>query len=105
DRPRIAHFHGACLFVNFQNFDISVALAFASIYDCSLAGSGGLAAIGAFMRARLLPKMVVIPVSVILGGGGLLNSGSGGGGGGLMPKTLRSTMLWYGLVAGDAGVI
>ena len=76
----------------------------ASMNDFCLAGSGGLAGIATFISARLFPRIVVIPVSVILGGGGLLSSGRGGAGGGLSPKTFRSTIPWYGFADESAAV-
>ena len=76
----------------------------ASMNDFCFAGSGGLAGMATFISARLLPRIVVMPVRVILGGGGLLSSGRGGAGGGLRPKTFRSTIPWYGFADESAAV-
>src|SRR5258706_15646281 len=51
-------------------------------------------------RLLLVPKIVVMPVSRILGGGVLVFTSSGGGGGGsFRANTFRSTMALKGLLA------
>src|SRR5260370_32192751 len=51
-------------------------------------------------RLLLVPKIVVMPVSRILGGGVLVfTSSSGGGGGSFRAKTFRSTLGLKGLLA------
>jgi len=67
-----------------------------SMQDCSLAGRGGWAGNCTFNNARLSPKIVVMPVSMIFGKGA--DGGSGCAGcGGLSPKTFLSGMWRYGL--------
>jgi hypothetical protein len=66
------------------------------MYDCSDFGpSPGFPGGGAvFIKTRLFPRIVVMPVKVILTTVGLLTSaGSAGGAGGFKLNTLRSTML------------
>ncbi len=49
-------------------------------------------------KARLPPKIVMIPVNSTLGGGGAASSIGGGGSGSLRSKTLRRTITSYGLL-------
>ena len=59
----------ARLLVNLQDFNVSLSLPSPRVNDCSLAGSPGLAGGVVFRRARLLPRIVVIPVRKYWGAG------------------------------------